>query len=460
MNIHITKIQNFKKINNLFKLIKNSSLLSLPSLIGIFLALIAIPIHLKINGKYDYGNYIFFHFIVSFSLILNLGLNKIVAIELAKKKYLVSIINQSVKFSIFTSIIIFLIGLFLIKLMINNFFSLLILIGICMSVIYLTLEGIIQGLKKFKVLSGVNFFFYTLSLNIPSISLYFFEEFNYINLITLSLFIKITVIFIIFLYLKSFIRNKEKLKYNLFLKLTKYSKWYFLHLANLQIFDFADKYLIKILIGPIALAIYSIPYQLAGKITIFSKSISAVLLPEISEGKEKSNFNYSINIYTFIIPVLLLMLFPFLNYLLKIWLGNQYTSQILDLTKIFLIISWISGISHILIAFFEGKKKVKFNSILEVYLVVPFVLILTLILIQYKNLIFISFVLLSKEIILTFLRLNKIGYVINNIIIINVNIFLVVLNMLISIYYEEYFYFSFLILIFINFIIFLQRSKI
>ena len=460
MNNHITKKQNFKKINNLFKLIKNSSLLSLPSLIGIFLALIAIPIHLKINGKYDYGNYIFFHFIVSFSLILNLGLNKIVAIELAKKKYLVSIINQSVKFSIFTSIIIFLIGLFLIKLMINNFFSLLILIGICISVIYLTLEGIIQGLKKFKILSGVNFFFYTLSLNIPSISLYFFEEFNYINLITLSLFIKITVIFIIFLYLKSFIRNKEKLKYNLFLKLTKYSKWYFLHLVNLQIFDFADKYLIKILIGPIALAIYSIPYQLAGKITIFSKSISAVLLPEISEGKEKSNFNYSINIYTFIIPVLLLMLFPFLNYLLKIWLGNQYTSQILDLTKIFLIISWISGISHILIAFFEGKNKVKFNSILEVYLLVPFVLILILILIQYKNLIFISFVLLSKEIILTFLRLHKIEYAINNIIIINVNIFLVVLNMLISVYYEEYFYYSFLILIFINFIIFLQRSKI
>ena len=216
MNNHITKKKNLKKINNLFKLIKNSSLLSLPSLIGIFLALIAIPIHLKINGKYDYGNYIFFHFIVSFSLILNLGLNKIVAIELAKKKYLVSIINQSVKFSIFTSIIIFLIGLFLIKLMINNFFSLLILIGICISVIYLTLEGIIQGLKKFKILSGVNFFFYTLSLNIPSILLYFFEEFNYINLITLSLFIKITVIFIIFLYLKSFIRNKEKLKYNLF----------------------------------------------------------------------------------------------------------------------------------------------------------------------------------------------------------------------------------------------------
>ena len=460
MNTHITKIHKFKNVKNLSKLIKNSSLLSLPSVIGIFLALIAIPIHLKINGKYDYGNYIFFHFIVSFGLILNLGLNKIVAIELAKKKYLYSVINQSIRFSILISIIIFFIGLLFINLIINNFYSFLILIGICTSIVYLTLEGIIQGLKKFKILSGVNFFFYTLSLNIPSVSLYFFEQFNYINLIKLSLLIKIAVIFTIFIYLKNVKKNKEKQKYNLYLKLKKYSKWYLVHLINLQIFDFIDKYLIKILIGPIALAIYSIPYQLAGKITIFSKSISAVLLPEISEGKEKSNFNYSLNIYTFFIPILLLMLFPFLEYLLKIWLDNQYTNEILNLTKIFLISSWISGISHILIAFFEGKKKVKFNSILEVYLIVPFVLVLTLILFQFKNLMFISFVLLTKEIVLIFFRANKIRHVIDNIMSINVNIFLVVLNMLISIYYEGYFYLSFLILILTNFIIFLYRLKI
>ena len=38
-------------------------------------------------------------------------------------------------------------------------------------VVYLTLEGILQGLKKFQSLSIVNFIFYTISLNIPSISL-------------------------------------------------------------------------------------------------------------------------------------------------------------------------------------------------------------------------------------------------------------------------------------------------
>ena len=460
MNTPITRLHKLKNIKNLLKLIKNSSLLSLPSIMGVFLALIAIPLHLKINGKYDYGNYIFFHFIVSFGLILNLGINKIVTIELAKKKYLYAIINQSIKLSILTSIIFFLIGLLIINLIINNFYSLLILIGVCVTIIYLTLEGILQGLKKFKIFSGVNFVFYTLSLNIPSTLLYVFDRLNYLDLIKLSLLIKISVIFLILIYLKSLKNKKEKKKYNLYLKLKKYSKWYLVHLLNLQIFDFIDKYLIKIFIGPIALAVYSIPYQLAGKITIFSKSISAVLLPEISEGKEKSIFNYSIKIYTFFVPIFLLMLFPFLEYLLKLWLDNEYTNEILNLTKIFLIISWISGISHILIAYFEGKKKIKFNSILEVYLILPFILLLTLILFQFKNLMFISFVLLTKEIFLIFFRANKIRYVIDHMMIVNLNIFLVVLNMLISIYYNSYFYFSFLILILVNFIIFLYKFKI
>ena len=114
----------------------------------------------------------------------------------------------------------------------------------------------------------------------------------------------------------------------------------------------------------------------------------------------------------------------------------------------------------LLISFFEGKKKVKFNSILEVYLIIPFVFVLTLILFQFKNLVFISFVLLAKEIVLIFFRVNKIKHVIDNIMIININIFLVVLSMFVSIYFDSYFYLSFLILILTNFVIFSNKSKI
>ena len=216
-----------------------------------------------------------------------------------------------------------------------------------------------QGFKNFKLLSTVNFIFYTLSLNIPSIFLLINDTFNFKELIKFSLFIKLFCILIIFFHLKNFnkYKNKENLKYNLYLKFKKYSKWYSLHLFNLQVFDFMDKYLIKIFMGPVALAIYSIPYQLAGKLTILSKSISAVLLPEISYGNEKSSFNHSLNSFVFIIPFFILIIFPFLDKLLVFWLQDQYSEKILELTKIFLIVSWISGISHILITFFEGKKK-------------------------------------------------------------------------------------------------------
>ena len=58
-----------------------------------------------------------------------------------------------------------------------------------------------------------------------------------------------------------------------------------------------------------------------------------------------------------VIPIFILITFPFLEKLLIFWLQDQYSKKILELTKIFLIVSWISGISHILITFFEGKKK-------------------------------------------------------------------------------------------------------
>ena len=95
-----TKFSQSNKINKLSYLLKNSTILSLPSLIGIILAIIAIPVHLQINGKSDYGNYIFFHFIISFGLLLNIGINKIAAVEVAKKKYLEELIKQSLKISL------------------------------------------------------------------------------------------------------------------------------------------------------------------------------------------------------------------------------------------------------------------------------------------------------------------------------------------------------------------------
>ena len=43
-----------------------------------------------------------------------------------------------------------------------------------------------------------------------------------------------------------------------------------------------DKYLIKIFLGPVFLATYSIPQQITGKLTVLSKGFSAFLLTFLS----------------------------------------------------------------------------------------------------------------------------------------------------------------------------------
>ena len=70
------------KINK--HLYKNSFLLSLPGIISIFLSIISIPFHIKIAGLDNYGNYLFFHFILSLSFLLNFGLAKILVIAINK----------------------------------------------------------------------------------------------------------------------------------------------------------------------------------------------------------------------------------------------------------------------------------------------------------------------------------------------------------------------------------------
>ncbi len=447
-----TKFSQSKKINKLLDLHKNSYILSLPSLLGIILAIVAIPVHLQINGKSDYGNYIFFHFIISFGLLFNMGINKIVAIEIAKKKFSIEIIKQSLKLSLKIIFLVLLLS-FILNFFLSDHYNFFIVgIGLGLGIVYLTLEGILQGFKNFKLLSIVNFVFYTLSLNIPSIFLITNYSLDFEDLIKFSIFLKIFSILIILFYLKKFYKSnhKEYSKYNFSIKFKKYSKWYSLHLLNLQIFDLMDKYLIKFFMGPIALAIYSIPYQLAGKLTILSKSISAVLLPEISHSNEKASFNHSLNTFAFIIPFFILIVFPFLDKILYFWLQDQYSDKILELTKVFLIVSWISGISHILITFFEGKKKIKFNTILEIYFLVPFLLALFYILFEFKDLILISFVLMLKECILIIFRTNKLKKNIYELHSIYLNIIIVIINLIVNMYYNQYFIYSFLILILFN----------
>ena len=63
-------------------LLSNSSILSAPGFISIFISLLSIPIHLNTAGPENYGNYLIFHFVLMMSINFNLGIGKSVVISI------------------------------------------------------------------------------------------------------------------------------------------------------------------------------------------------------------------------------------------------------------------------------------------------------------------------------------------------------------------------------------------
>ena len=139
------------------KLLLSSAILSLPGLISIFVSLLAIPIHLKIAGIENYGNYIMFHLILTTSLLFNLGISKSIVISINNfPKYREEVAFEGAKYTLFISsfILFFLtLALFFFQGILSNEKVFLIkycALGVIISLFFLCFEGIFLGNEKFK----------------------------------------------------------------------------------------------------------------------------------------------------------------------------------------------------------------------------------------------------------------------------------------------------------------------
>ena len=398
------------------KLIKNSAILSLPGIISIFISLLSIPIHLNYAGAESYGNYMIFHFILMISLNFNFGIGKstVVSINNYPKK------NQEINYCALNyttniSIIIFtffILMFFFREIFFYNYakyFNIIsyFLFGSIITIFFMTLEGILQGNRKFKYISIFNLLFFSLSISVPSILLAYNYNLTLENLILISIIIKLLSVLMMFLIIKKDNLIKKSKNQILFNNLKKNSKWITLNSVLIQFYDLFDKYLIKIFIGPVAVATYSIPQQLTGKLSIISKSFSAFLLPNLSKRKiDNQSLDFSLQVFMKIIPVIIFLIIPFYPLILEFWLGNSFNTTINNLTKIFSISVVFSCASHLLVTRFEATKTLNQNLKIEFFLMPFFLYSLYHLTSLNYSLFLISLLILTKEVILFFLRLN------------------------------------------------------
>ena len=408
------------------KFFKNGIILSLPGLLSIIVSLVAIPIHLRIAGAENYGNYIIFHFILTISLILNLGIGKSIVISIGNFPQKSKIIAyQGLKYTFLISSLVSIIFIF-IKFMNVEIFEyffktnkIFIYFIVCTvsTIFYMSLEGVLQGNEKYKFLSFYNFLFFSLSLTLPSLTLLYNSEANLDNLLLISTALKVITVFLMLLLIV--FDNLIKIFNNNILinNLKKNSKWLTLNNILVQFYDIFDKYLVKILLGPVALATYSIPQQLTGKLTIFSKGFSVILLTILSKKKiNNKDLNQTIKIFLKFVPTFIFLMFPMYPIFLNFWLGSEFNENILNLTKIFSLCGVFAGTSHILVTKFEASQSLNRNLKFEFILMPFFLLTLYIFLNNNYSLIYIASIILIKETILLFLRLNFLKKEIKNII--------------------------------------------
>ena len=95
--------------------------------------------------------------------------------------------------------------------------------------------------------------------------------------------------------------------------------------------------------------------------------MSSVLLPDLSENKSNYLFNYSINFIIFFMSPVLMLMFDYFEIIFKIWLNNNVTNEMINLSKIFTISFLFSSISHILVTKFEAQNIIKKNFKIEIF---------------------------------------------------------------------------------------------
>ena len=399
---------------------KNIIISSIPGFISIVLSFFSIPIYLNYLGLEKYGNFLILHIFLTIVMITNFNLGKIASIKMQKfsnnnrKSIISTTIFVSFIASFFVSSALYIVYLFVI----NHYSSLvlyndkLFFFALFISNIYVNLENICKGVRHYYLSSVSNLIFYSFSLSMPAFFIISDSKIygNIQTLFEISIFFKILSIFLLvitFAYKKFF--NSNILSGLIIKDFILYSKWQTLSSTYVQIFDFVDKYLIKIFLGAANLTLYSIPQQIAGKLGIVSDAIISVFIPRISSRKKTKDifkiFNSNFYVFFYFVGIGLIIINPFLDEIILWWLGKNIQStlfqlQIINLFKIFLLVSFYICITHIISTFFDTQLKSKKNSQIDTIILIFFIFGLV-VSVYYKNINYFAYSILIRAI-LTF----------------------------------------------------------
>tara|TARA_A100001015_G_C14913422_1_gene681384 strand:- start:489 stop:1211 length:723 start_codon:yes stop_codon:yes gene_type:complete len=167
----------------------------------------------------------------------------------------------------------------------------------------------------------------------------------------------------------------------------------------LQVYNYFDKYIIKIFLGNLSFVYYTVSQQITSKLGDPLLSYNNIFIAKTNKNKKNSrdNLSYSAITYCLYILIVFIILYFFLDYVLELYLGEAFNKTYSNLIKIFFLISTIGSFSRLIVDYYDLVGNSKKNSIIEILFLFPFILGIILA-IYNQNLFFFVFLILLKEI--------------------------------------------------------------
>lgn len=142
-----------------------------------------------------------------------------------------------------------------------------------------------------------------------------------------------------------------------------------------------DRFVIGALIGPAAVAIYAIPYNLISRINILPVSLSGALFPRFAaaEGADAAELQaVGVSALVSVLTPASILMVAALGPFLHLWIGRDLAAQALPLGYIFVSGFWMNSVAFVPYAYLEARGRPDLIAKLHIAYVLPYLAVLYL----------------------------------------------------------------------------------
>lgn len=166
---------------------------------------------------------------------------------------------------------------------------------------------------------------------------------------------------------RSFFRS-EKFGFarSIALDLLHYGKWIMVSTICRPVMSMADRFIIGAQLGAVAVAAFSVPYQIASRTQLVPQAIVQVLFPRLSalsDGAALGTARSAVIVLASLSAPLMIALICMADPLLRLWLGTELDERSILIARLLLASFWLTGISITASTLLQARGKPRFTAL-------------------------------------------------------------------------------------------------